>query len=176
MGGVVVERVDEGANENQWTLHRYRYALAAGYVQPGDTVLDAACGTGYGKEILGAHAWIGVDREAPSVEGARAEDFNSWEPDFDYDIFVGLETIEHIPSLDAYVAMAKRAKRTIILSKPVIPTAHFNPWHVHDFTQASIESLFVDGQWSVEHFEHQYEPELQCDAYGIWAFTRTEQA
>ena len=42
--------------------HEYRYKLAGKYTTDKDTVLDVACGTGYGREFLKGR-WIGVDRE-----------------------------------------------------------------------------------------------------------------
>src|SRR6185295_18778582 len=71
-----------------------------------------------------------------------------WEPDFEFDVFVGFETIEHLPSYEAYVRASKRARRWISISTPVVPTTHLNPWHVHNFAPGELTSLFVDHEWS----------------------------
>src|SRR5262249_23524866 len=56
--------------------HIARYMLAGRYVRPGDTVLDAACGLGYGAHILarstGAARVIGVDSSPSAITYAAA--------------------------------------------------------------------------------------------------------
>jgi hypothetical protein len=164
-----MERLEVGDSDYEWEVHRYRYSVAARFVRAGDVVLDAACGIGYGRHTLPEGiTWIGVDRRPP--EGAREVDLRTWVADLDYDVFIGLETIEHIDgSLDPYVGNAKRAKRAIVISTPIIPTIHFNEFHKRDFTPASLEALFVDDVWRVAHYETQVN-----NVYGIWAFTRRE--
>jgi hypothetical protein len=164
-----MERLTEANSAQQWAIHRYRYEVAARFTRDTDVVLDAACGIGYGREILSGE-WVGADKEPPDHPDALTVDLCTWEPEFDYEVFVGLETIEHLSAVDAYVAAAKRARRTIVISTPIIPTTHFNPYHVRDFTKASIEELFSD--WAVAHYEAQVDPQLGYDTYGIWAFER----
>jgi hypothetical protein len=161
------ERITPMDSVEQWAMHTYRYDVAARFTTADDVVLDAACGTGYGQGILSGQ-WVGVD--AWPGRGIHVADLRTWAPDFDYDVFVGLETIEHIDPLAAYLAAAKRAKRAIVISTPIIPTTHFNPHHVHDFTRESLEQLFVP--WVVEHYETQADPLLGPDIYGIWVFGR----
>src|ERR1039458_9032017 len=135
--------------EEQWALHTYRYEFANRFVEVDDKVLDAACGIGYGQEILSCQYWVGADRLDSADQFTLQVDLRTWAPDFSYDVFVGLETIEHIDPLDAYVAAAKRADRVIVISTPIIPTCHFNQDHVHDFTRESLEALFSDWRVSV---------------------------
>lgn len=152
---------------DQWEMHRYRYEFANRAVGDDDIVVDAACGIGYGRDILRGE-WIGVDREPPPA--ALTVDLNTWEPAFDFDVFVGLETIEHLDDFTAYVAAAKRARHSIILSTPIIPTKHMNCFHLHDFTRESVEALF--SPWRVWKFEAQADPKLGPDVYGLWWFVR----
>jgi hypothetical protein len=149
-----IERVEQPD-----ALHLYRYTFASRYVEPGDTVLDCACGTGYGKDLLNADTWIGADKIGPLVV-----DLETWIPEFDFDVFVGLETIEHLHDYTAYVQACKRSKRTIVLSTPIVPTKHVNDFHFQDFTRQQIEDLFSD--WTVADYEQ------QTDTYGLWVFTR----
>jgi len=165
-----MERLEEDSGEEQWALHRYRYELAAQFCRLDDTVVDAACGIGYGKFILPGK-WVGVDIwDDEKTTGVIHADLRSWVPTFDFDVFVGLETIEHIDPLEAYVDAAKQARKFIIISTPIIPTTHFNPHHVHDFTVRSLERLFDD--WDIVHYEGQRDPILMGDTYGIWVFGR----
>lgn len=139
------ERLHSESYERSWRGHRFRYRLAAGFAE--GTVLDAACGTGYGAEILGDVEYIGVDND-PSLEPTIAADLETWEPDFDFDVFVGFETIEHLSDYGPYVQAAKRARRWIVLSTPVVPTTHLNPFHRHNFAPGELASLICDEHWS----------------------------
>lgn len=110
--------------------HIARYVLAGRYVRPGDTVLDAACGLGYGAHILvhstGAARVIGVDscpsaiayataNFAPdgdrlSFQVADAQDLSSL-PDHSVDMIVSMETLEHLPEPLAFLSEARRLLR-----------------------------------------------------------------
>ena len=168
-----LERItgDRDADGPQWNLHVCRYRFAGGFTDDDDTVVDAACGTGYGSEYLRG-AYVGVDQvrsDRPLRPGARrvVADLHRWEPDFDYDVWIGLETIEHLPVIDHYIEMAKRAKRWIIVSTPIIPTTHFNHYHVRDFTEPEVVDLFADEHWTLFDVLHQ-----QAAIYGLFAFER----
>jgi SAM-dependent methyltransferase len=96
--------------------HVARYQWAASFVRPGDTVLDAACGLGYGSYLLQigspAARTLGIDGSAFAVEYAR-ESFASrlpalsfqegflpkaltLIPDCSVDFIVSFETLEHV--------------------------------------------------------------------------------
>lgn len=139
--------------------HEYRYRLAGGFTTDADVVLDAACGTGYGKNFLKGK-WIGVDRE--DLCGNVVADLNTWRPTFPFDVFVGFETIEHLYDPSAYVETAKRAG-LICLSTPIVPTVHRNAFHLRDYSKADIEALFSDRV--IVHYEE------QAGLYGIWVFS-----
>lgn len=137
--------------------HLTRYRLAAGWLEPDDTVLDAACGTGYGSDVLlqrGDVDYYGVDRNLDElIVGARHNrrflraDLTTWQPDFRFDVFVGFETVEHLPDYRNYLHIAKQANRLMLLSVPVIPTVHMNPWHVHDFEPGELVGIVEDEHW-----------------------------
>lgn len=93
--------------------HIARYALAASLVRPGDTVLDCACGLGYGSAVIAtmsqASKIIGVDVDAETVSYANANyggpgvSFELGDaaalnhiPDASVDLIVSMETIEHV--------------------------------------------------------------------------------
>lgn len=146
--------------------HEVRYRMAAGFVSPGDTVLDAACGIGYGSEILSnlqQITYVGVDNylddvylEDTSTRKFLREDLLVWEPDFEYDVFVGFETIEHLPSYAHYISLAKQARNWILVSTPNIPTVHMNPHHLHDFEPGDLRKLFEDSRW--DHYQTFQQP------------------
>ena len=147
--------------------HEFRYRLAAGFIERGDTVLDAACGTGYGYQVLrdlGSLSlvdYIGVDRlpkEEVEIPFSRYldEDLTTWFPSWDFDVFLGFETIEHLPNYRNYIDIAHQAGKWVILSTPVVPTLHLNPHHVHDFASGDLQKLFEDEEW--EHYQTVQQP------------------
>ncbi|MUT65109.1 methyltransferase domain-containing protein [Paenibacillus sp. NEAU-GSW1] len=102
--------------------HISRYELACRYV-PGLTVLDAACGAGYGSAMLrraGAAETFGIDVDARSVELAQ-RDYGGEGIRFavgdvlqlpfasrSFDAVVSFETIEHVPDGAAWLAESAR--------------------------------------------------------------------
>lgn len=148
------------ANQGLWKasrrdFHLGRYRFAAGFSE-GQTVLDAACGTGYGSAILAerAAAVTGVDISADAVAYAQAH-YGSEKtrflqspvehtplPDRSFSLIVSFETIEHTLSPKAALREFARLLRPdgrLILSTP-------NDWgythdHFFDFDRAMLEGL-----------------------------------
>ena len=142
--------------------HETRYRIAGGFTQSGDVVLDAGCGTGYGKQFIRG-TYFGVDK----YKGDNiVADLETWQPDFSYDVFIGLEIIEHLKDYSNFVNIAKRAKKWIIISTPLIKTKKANPFHLHDFTIQKIEKLFIDDNWK------RYNILIQEVKYGIFIFKK----
>ena len=149
--------------------HEARYALAAGFLRPGDVVVDAACGIGYGALILDAHddvTYYGVDRDTSVVTVKRHRrrtfieaDLQTWQPSFDFDVAVGFETIEHLDNYDVYLDWARRARRYIIVSVPIVPTKHDNVFHVHDFERDDLVQLITAAEeWRLfQYFDQPWE-------------------
>jgi SAM-dependent methyltransferase len=166
------ERIPE---EEWWneTGHTWRYDWAAAQVRPGESVLDIACGIGYGSELLrksDCH-YVGVDKPGvPSqtfiTNGTWVEaDIDTWEPWWDYDVAISFETLEHVADLEHLVGIIKRAKRLICVSVPTIPTVGMNPWHVRDFTVDDVPALFSD--WTL--VEQIPQP---AESSHVYSFTR----
>ncbi|MEW4447184.1 class I SAM-dependent methyltransferase, partial [Vibrio cholerae] len=106
--------------------HCIRYHKAAEYVRPGDTVLDLACGLGYGSHIIyhNSHAKrvIGMDLSESGIEYAQQNyqvdghvefslaDAQNIEnlPDNSVDFITTFETIEHLPEPKKYLAELER--------------------------------------------------------------------
>lgn len=140
--------------------HVVRYALAAGFVRRGDTVVDAACGLGYGAAVIArmsaAAKIIGIDSDDAAVAYARAnfgptdarcefctgdaQDLSALADD-SVDMVASFETLEHVPHPERLIAEALRVLRPggrLVASVPnewVDETGKDpNPHHLHVYT------------------------------------------
>jgi len=148
--------------------HEYRYKLAGKYTEDTDTVLDMACGTGYGAKFLKGN-YKGVDKA--DLSGNIVADLNTWKPDFDFDVGVSFETIEHIQNYQNVLDNLKKAKKYIIYSTPIVPTVGANPFHLHDFTYAELRKMF-EGWGEIVYEEKQNHPLRREPLYGIIVIKR----
>src|SRR5258706_9966452 len=117
-----VARSGPGAGDASpwWGVHASRYLFAAPMIR-GRRVLDIACGTGYGLEILAAEARavVGVDADWEAVrvavrgphapraivlgDGARLPF-----PPATFDAITSFETLEHLERPDGFLAELAR--------------------------------------------------------------------
>ena len=146
--------------------HIFRYRFARGWIEPGWTVVDGACGTGYGSAILSdiASKVTGIDRNADCIKTANSDhysenidfiqrdldDIENW--NIQVDAWVTIETIEHLKDPKKYAEMIKRKTRSrIILTCPIVPTKATNPHHLHDIAVEDINAWFGDEYWFMVH-------------------------
>ncbi len=160
---VILERIES----DSWRTHLghiYRYDLVSKLLLPNETVLDVACGIGYGAKIIDEHLvvqYIGVDKVEPDPEFIglgkwySGVDLDEWSPDFTFDVAICIETLEHLANPKNLVAHLSQAKRLIFVSVPTRPTMHMNPFHLQDFTVDDIINLFDDHE--LIHIEDQPE-------------------
>lgn len=135
--------------------HRARYRWAARLVD-GASVLDCACGTGYGLEMFaaaGAAALTGVDVDAEAVEQSKRRNGDAATilrgdiralplDDESFDIVTCFETIEHIEEAAAGIAELHRVLKPdgiLVISSPN-PDVYIghNEHHVHEFRPAEL--------------------------------------
>lgn len=141
-----------------------RYIFASKFVE-GKTVVDVACGVGYGSSYLGrkgAREVIGGDIAKDTIEYARAHyprkelyfvqiDATSLPfPDACFDVVVSFETIEHLRDYRRFLFECGRVLKRgglFICSTPnrrrfpLQPAKPLNPFHVQEFYIGEFEDL-----------------------------------
>jgi 2-polyprenyl-3-methyl-5-hydroxy-6-metoxy-1,4-benzoquinol methylase len=141
--------------------HLHRYAVAAELCK-GLRVLDLACGTGYGSEILAAAAERvhGVDVDGHTIRVARAQrgrdglefteadavEFLRGGGADDFDAIVMFEALEHVPDpeavLDELERLAADGMRLIVSVPNSRAFRESNPFHLTDFGYAEARTAF----------------------------------
>ena len=138
-------------------LARYRFALQ--FLDNGDSVLDAPCGTGYGTYVLSRKgtAVYGVDIHQGAIQHAR-ECFRSSNTSYlignienlrndfpaseRFNTITSFEGIEHIERPELFLSEAKRLlskKGTLIISTPRKP--HGSPYHTQEYSLKEFTTL-----------------------------------
>lgn len=156
----------DGLGRETLALHLERYAFAAQHIElaharPGPwSVVDAACGVGYGSALLaqrlGDNVTVhGVDLDGDALQYARTRYVSphiqfhhlnalQFQPPTMVDAVVSLETLEHVPDprgLLAHLVSLLKPGGVLVASAPVTPSVDANPYHLHDFTTASFRAL-----------------------------------
>ena len=149
--------------------HVIRYHLAAELVRPGDRVLDAACGLGYGSYVLAQStrcaSVLGVDGSDYAIDYAQ-QNFGAVDPrlsfrkawlpgdlaslpDEGFDLIISFETLEHIDNPTGLLAEFDRLLcpgGRLIVSVPNDWSDETgkdpNPHHLHVYTLDSLRQQF----------------------------------
>ena len=147
-----------------WYEHVHRYVLAAEWVR-NKTVLDAACGEGYGSHYLAGRARrvSGVDISAEAVDHARqryrADNLEFFQADCrklpfagaQFDCIVSFETLEHLEEQEQLLAEFRRvlaADGFLLISSPDKAVysrqlGNENPFHVRELYRHELEDLLA---------------------------------
>jgi len=171
LGPRIIERLDQRVITSwQMCLSRIgRYAFAGQFVK-NKTVLDIACGAGYGSSYLlskGAKIVTGGDISEETIEYAKAryrKDNLNFLPldaqqrlpfaDSSFDVVVSTETIEHLENHENFLAECRRVMKsggTFICStpnkeamplNPTNPEKPSNPYHVKEYSVNEFQQLF----------------------------------
>ena len=172
------ERVDALTPPVDRLPHRARYHIASGFFVPGDTVVDAACGTGYGALIMEARGpidYLGVERDLSVLEVRptpsrrfEAVDLEIWGgPPTPFDVAVIFETTEHLENPTALRDWTYRARRFVLVSVPIADVGNFNPFHRHNYRPADILGLWQN----LKRYAYFEQPnEITGMGTGIWVF------
>jgi hypothetical protein len=163
--------LSEDAVWEWWELHvhTWRYLYVASQQGLG-MIADAACGSGYGTDILrrsGHDAW-GFDKDCILGGGGASGHLDYLDLDrpeclkelYIFDTLVSFETLEHLEDPDQFLCRLRNSTRiqTLFASVPVIPTRHLNPFHKHDFTVDSFGGLIHKAGWQTVDLQLQSAP------------------
>ncbi|MEZ5284150.1 MAG: methyltransferase domain-containing protein [Vicinamibacterales bacterium] len=160
--------------------HVARYMWARRFVRPGDRVLDAACGLGYGSRILAdgtlAESVLGLDVDASAVAYAQAHyadgrrrlrveardlaTLGELEAGV-FDVIVSFETVEHLADPERFLADCQRLLTPAGRFVCSVPNEWLdaqgvdpNPHHLHVFDRGRLEAL-VRRHFLLEHVSGQ---------------------
>jgi len=150
--------------------HLGRYLRAAGYLEPNWSVLDLACGCGYGSFILAKYARqvTAVDRSQEAIDWAKTyfhksnirwfqSDWNDFEYGETFDAAVCLETVEHVKDDRGLLKKLHGCLKPggiLILSTPNEQLMPYNKeeasFHVRHYTPDEIQSILHECGFYVE--------------------------
>lgn len=146
---VVPEKMDNKIWILQEHLARYNFAIGILDQFKSKTVLDAACGSGYGSMLLSLSGKdvCGVDIDYDSIYYAK-DKFRSFckydvvdldnignNIDKKFDAIVSFETIEHLENPDKFINWVKGKTDLFIFSIPINQPSEFHK-HVYSVEQA----------------------------------------
>lgn len=170
-----------------WGEHRSRYHFAVPYVG-GRTVLDIACGSGYGGLILrqgGARLVLGIDLSAEGLALARSQRRDGFVlaqadgtrlplADASVDVVTSFETVEHVHDPGRFIAELRRVLRpdgTLVLSTPnalVTRPVHGvprNPFHIEEFEPAQLAEMLLTSFGQVRQLAQLTHPRFHVSPY-----------
>jgi|TARA_B100000953_G_scaffold225197_1_gene186755 SAM-dependent methyltransferase len=157
--------------------HSLRYLFASQFVKS-KTVLDAACGTGYGASMMldaGAKKVVAIDNSAEAIEYCKknykknnlefkTEDCEKTNLDNIFDVVVSFEAIEHLKNQDSFISEVKRVLKNdgiFIVSTPNKETyPSGNPYHFNEFTELEFKTFLGKYFSNVTIFYQYYPPSM----------------
>jgi SAM-dependent methyltransferase len=141
-----------------WNEHISRYFFAASLAKPGQRILDAGCGTGYGAGLLNrrnAVSVLGIDLSPDAITHAMREYSTAGAqfaigrcetlpvPDASISMITAFEVIEHLDGWREFLLESRRALTSAGLLLVSTPNRAVyaesrgdsgpNPFHVHEF-------------------------------------------
>ena len=152
--------------ENYWFQRHVKVFEWAAELVRGKTVIDMACGEGYGAAILAetAETVLGVDANPEAFEHARLkyvlpnvrfERVLMEEVDDRADVVTFLQTVEHVRQPESllrhFKSLVGASLGVVVVSTPNVLTLappgarqSENPWHVHEFEPEEFASLLAE--------------------------------
>ena len=158
--------------------HMHRYHAVAPLLE-GKAVLDAACGVGYGSQMIAKYAKhvTAIDIDEETITYARknygSENINYLQMSIEdmefedgaFDAIISFETIEHISERDQHRFLEKASRLLkkggfLVISTPDLDAflqktqgEHYNPFHIKEYNRLGFEQLLGKYFPAVELYE-----------------------
>jgi len=127
-------------------IARYNFALLPCMDK---TILDAACGSGYGVDLMAEVAYeaYGIDRDKKSIDFAKSKYKGGFSvldidknmlPRRNYDIITSFETIEHLENPEKFLRWVSKHCEMFIFS---IPVNNKSMWHANSWNEEQIMKM-----------------------------------
>lgn len=178
--------IDAGKLSPYWGEHAARYVFALPFVD-GKSVLDIACGTGYGLSILKGTArhLVGVDVDIEAAREARDECDRRTTvllgdglklpfPDKCFDVVTSFETLEHLHRRSEFLAELRRVLRSggkLVLSTPnanytkPVNGRPTNPFHIFEYKPDELKAE-LEAHFYLDSFQGQtLDPAIQIPPF-----------
>lgn len=157
-------------NDDIVKMHLARYNFALPFVRS-KTVLDIACGIGYGSNLMEsigqAIKVIGCDIDEDAILKAK-ETYKTYHIEFSvmdaskikleskqFDVITSFETIEHVPDWQSMILELKRVLKddgVLLISTPNKTYPYENPFHLKEFYPDEFQNELLKHFASVEMF------------------------
>lgn len=146
--------------------HIRRYDLAATEIVDAESVLDAACGSGYGKDVIGlGRHYVGVDLDPEAIKVARRNYGDVFQrgsvtaldlPDASFDAIVSFETLEHLTKPEQALTEFGRILRPGGKLVGSIPLNHPDlVYHARVYRFSDVRRLIDRSEFAVVRLLHQ---------------------
>jgi len=169
-----VERIElDEATRGEFSLNTMRYVFASQYANSG-SILDIACGTGYGATILSRTSkfCVGADIDSDAIKRSKAACDNDRISFVQcdchhlpfrrgvFELVTSMETIEHLADpqrfLEELAGCVKGGGR-VVISTPnrgyKAPWVRdINPYHLHEWVPEEIESLATEALGDIDMY------------------------
>lgn len=151
---------------------RYKWAIREATDLGAKTVIDAACGIGYGSKLMAEQGFsvTAIDRDQdaadyqkkfadPNVHFIRStcEDIELPKAD----VGVSIETVEHIQDDIGWLKKLRDACKNLIVTVPNQNVVAFNPQlhrhHMRHYTKTQLAYVLKMAGWEPMHWSTQYE-------------------
>jgi radical SAM superfamily enzyme YgiQ (UPF0313 family) len=167
----IEERITLGKSPEFTTKeHLARYFWAKKFTK-NKIIIDAACGTGYGSEILKAKYYLGLDNSREAIKFAKKHyngDFRILDldkqklPKKRVDVIISFETLEHLNQPENFLMNAKKSLKSgglFIFSVPLTERRGENPFHKHVWREEEIKKI-INKYFSNCDFDYQHKEEI----------------
>ena len=169
MGDSIMVEWSSKGMDGRTKLHLFRYHLCRAFIEPGDVVVDAGCGKGYGSEILSviAKKVIGIDIGEIQINWNKEHYEKVKNIEFrvgnleeigvpECDVLCSFEVIEHFYEPHKVIKKMKdKTKKWIVVSVPIGEILVDDKSEVkRDATHHSafpyfddLDEMFIDDNW-----------------------------